>query len=73
MNQHEAYKLVLLDGCDIEHFQLSLCDLRNSPCVNVSGYQVYCDNYKIKHNHIYENIDEAVRQFIELKSLLEKK
>lgn len=70
MDDKIFYKKVLLDGCNIEYKQLSVCDLRNCTGTYSKGYQVYCDSYKVKHDAIYKNVDEAVKEFLELKRRL---
>ncbi len=70
LRQHQMYVQVLLVGCSIECGRLSICDL--SKCIGVyqKGYQVYCDTAKIKHDLIYDNVDEAIKEFLELKQRL---
>ncbi len=65
------YMSVVYAGCIVTYKNITLCDLTDQVPYLKSRqngmYQVHSDNSKIKFSEIYQNIEEAVNKFIELK------
>ena len=64
----QAYKLAIYSGCALEAKGVSVCNLEDfmmGQFVPRSKYQVSCD--RCKFHKLYQNIDDAVEKFIELK------
>lgn len=72
LKQHQIYVQVILEGCSVDFGLLSICDLSKCAGVFREGYQVYCDAHRVKQDLIYDDIDEAVKEFLELKQRLSK-
>ena len=72
LRQHQIYVQVILEGCSIEFGSLYICNLANCIGAHTRGYQIYCDTYKVKQDLIYNDVDEAVKEFLELKKRLSK-
>ena len=70
VKQHQIYAQVLLEGCSIEFGQLSICNLAHCIGAHTVGYQIHCDTHRVKQDLIYEDVDEAVKEFLELKRRL---
>lgn len=67
LKQHQMYVQVILEGCSIDFGPLSICDLSKCSGVYMKGYQIYCDAHRVKQDLVYDDIDEAVKEFLELK------
>lgn len=72
LKQHQMYAQVVLEGCSIEFGPLSLIDLSTCTGTYTKGYQIHCDAYRVKQDFIYDDVDEAVKEFLELKQRLSK-
>ena len=70
LRQHQMYVQVLLEGCSIEFGPLSVCDLSRCIGTYTKGYQIYCDTHRVKQDLIYSDVDEAVKEFLQLKKRL---
>jgi len=70
LKQHQIYVQVILEGCSIEFGPLSICDLSKCTGAYTKGYQIYCDTHKVKQDLIYNDVNEAVKEFLELKKRL---
>lgn len=72
IKQHQMYVQVVLEGCSLGFGPLTLIDLSTCTGVYIKGYQIHCDAHRVKHDLIYDDIDEAVKEFLELKQRLAK-
>ena len=72
LKQHQMYVQVVLEGCSIEFGPLSLIDLTTCVGTHIRGYQIHCDAYRVKHDLVYDDVDEAVKEFLQLKKRLSK-
>lgn len=73
--QHSVIKACINLGIDLQYGKVSLCDLRNYRYSNVKDqrrYQVHSDDYKNIFSKIYDDLDDAVYRFIDLKSKVTK-
>lgn len=70
----EIYKQVLLDGCSVEYYRLSIAKMPRHVYLNprTNCYQVHCDHYKFQFSHLYEDVDDAIEKFLELKGQLDQ-
>ena len=73
MGMRQDYKAVVFSGCAIEYKNISLCDLRQVLSqygrYTTGVYQVHSDNSRCRFSKIFQDLDEAVDKFIELKGL----
>lgn len=66
-DQISLFTMCLQQGVDISTKKISLCNLSNHRFSEVKpdrGYQVHTD----KWSRIYENLEDAVAKFVELKN-----
>jgi tRNA G26 N,N-dimethylase Trm1 len=73
MTKTDVYTTVLEDGSSVECNRLSLCCindyLRNSGVRGIR-YQVDCDDYRFKFSQLYEDLEKAVKKYVEIKRKL---
>ncbi|MHA1168923.1 MAG: hypothetical protein ACTSRU_13930 [Candidatus Hodarchaeales archaeon] len=69
MTDKEIYKAVVFDGASVDCNGVSLCNLENVLYGHLgvprAKYQVWSD--KNSFHALYQNVDEAVAKFVELK------
>jgi len=78
MTKYDAVKQVINDGCSVEIGQLCICNLQHFYHYHVmeKKYQVHCEHSHaltkegFPFSEVYENIDEAVKQFLLFKEVL---
>lgn len=72
LKQHQMYVQVVLEGCSLGFGPLTLIDLSTCAGTYTTGYQIHCDTHKVKQDLIYDDVDEAVQEFLQLKKRLSK-
>ena len=75
MSKTDIYKKVIIDGSAVECNRLSLCcinDYLKFASNKDIKYQVDCDDYRFKFSKLYNDVNDAVEKYIEIKGKLYK-
>jgi hypothetical protein len=71
----QQYKELLLDGSSIEYKKISICNIKNhlKTFNNYRPlYQVHSDNPKMKFSDLYNNLDDAVDKFFDIRIVVDR-
>lgn len=69
------YKIIIEDGGSIEYQKIGICNIKNhlKTFNNYRPlYQVHSDNPKFKFSDLYNNIDDAIDKFFDIRTVVDR-
>lgn len=75
MTEKDVYLFCLENNVNLEYGKLTLCDLRNyshNMLVKHRRYQVHCEDRKFEFSQIYDQKEDAVDKFLQIKNTIRK-
>lgn len=71
----QVYKYCLEQGIELQYGKMTLCDLRNYRYSQVNlnrRWQLHCEDRNHQFSGIYDELEPAIRKFIDLKKKIKK-
>lgn len=68
------YRICLLQGVELSYGKMTLCNLENhrhSFIKHDRKWQIHCEDKRCPYYFIYDDVEDAVKKFKELKTIIE--